>query len=70
MLIFFCLLFKKNFGAHIYDTLSTFQVDSFDMTEIQTPLHPATAKSIIAMSDRDISVHHGFRDSEIENGRD
>ena len=54
-------------GAHIYDTLSTFQVGSFDMTEIQTPLHQATAKSIMVMSNRDISVHQGFRDSEIDN---
>ena len=57
-------------GAHIYDTLSTFQVVSFDIREIQTHLHPATAKSIMVMSNRDISVHQGFRDSEIENGWD
>ena len=54
-------------GAHIYDTLSTFQVVSFDITEIQTHLYPATAKSIMVMSNRGISLHQRFRDSEIVN---
>ena len=47
--------------------ISSCQLLLVDITEIQTHLYPATAKSIMVMSNRGISLHQRFRDSEIVN---